>query len=121
MSCCGYTLVSTWTEIVDYFFFVMVRRPPRSTQGRSSAASDVYKRQGTDNKIRALEDLELDWFWHFLAADHGQRGLDDTGLARTPLGVGILAVLDPVFNRNWRHGAHVQLALAAHPHTAGER
>ena len=26
-------------------FFLMIRRPPRSTQGRSSAASDVYKRQ----------------------------------------------------------------------------
>ena len=26
-------------------FFVMIRRPPRSTQSRSSAASDVYKRQ----------------------------------------------------------------------------
>eukprot|EP00831_Metopus_contortus_P043767 TRINITY_DN35123_c0_g1_i1.p3 TRINITY_DN35123_c0_g1~~TRINITY_DN35123_c0_g1_i1.p3 ORF type:complete len:115 (-),score=40.70 TRINITY_DN35123_c0_g1_i1:41-385(-) len=28
-----------------YFFFLMIRRPPRSTQGVSSAASDVYKRQ----------------------------------------------------------------------------
>eukprot|EP00826_Nyctotherus_ovalis_P057250 TRINITY_DN781_c0_g2_i13.p1 TRINITY_DN781_c0_g2~~TRINITY_DN781_c0_g2_i13.p1 ORF type:complete len:128 (+),score=39.66 TRINITY_DN781_c0_g2_i13:29-385(+) len=27
----------------------MVRRPPRSTQSRSSAASDVYKRQVQDN------------------------------------------------------------------------
>ena len=27
------------------FFFLMLRRPPRSTQSRSSAASDVYKRQ----------------------------------------------------------------------------
>ena len=27
------------------FFFLMIRRPPRSTQSRSSAASDVYKRQ----------------------------------------------------------------------------
>ena len=27
------------------FFFLMVRRPPRSTLDRSSAASDVYKRQ----------------------------------------------------------------------------
>ena len=27
------------------FFFLMRRRPPRSTQSRSSAASDVYKRQ----------------------------------------------------------------------------
>ena len=28
-----------------FFFFLMIRRTPRSTQGRSSAASDVYKRQ----------------------------------------------------------------------------
>ena len=27
-------------------FFLMIRLPPRSTQSRSSAASDVYKRQG---------------------------------------------------------------------------
>src|SRR5450756_940563 len=27
----------------------MIRRPPRSTQSRSSAASDVYKRQIIDN------------------------------------------------------------------------
>ena len=27
------------------FFFLMIRRPPRSTQSGSSAASDVYKRQ----------------------------------------------------------------------------
>eukprot|EP00831_Metopus_contortus_P005270 TRINITY_DN11986_c0_g1_i3.p1 TRINITY_DN11986_c0_g1~~TRINITY_DN11986_c0_g1_i3.p1 ORF type:complete len:181 (-),score=38.51 TRINITY_DN11986_c0_g1_i3:74-616(-) len=33
MGCCG------------LFFFLMIRRPPRSTQGVSSAASDVYKRQ----------------------------------------------------------------------------
>ena len=29
-------------------FFLMIRRPPRSTLDRSSAASDVYKRQGND-------------------------------------------------------------------------
>ena len=29
-------------------FFVMIRRPPRSTLDRSSAASDVYKRQDED-------------------------------------------------------------------------
>ena len=29
-------------------FFLMIRRPPRSTQSRSSAASDVYKRQPLD-------------------------------------------------------------------------
>eukprot|EP00831_Metopus_contortus_P016308 TRINITY_DN1681_c0_g1_i1.p1 TRINITY_DN1681_c0_g1~~TRINITY_DN1681_c0_g1_i1.p1 ORF type:complete len:171 (+),score=27.23 TRINITY_DN1681_c0_g1_i1:69-581(+) len=31
--------------IVSFVFFLMIRRPPRSTQGVSSAASDVYKRQ----------------------------------------------------------------------------
>ena len=31
--------------LVVVFFFLMIRRPPRSTQSRSSAASDVYKRQ----------------------------------------------------------------------------
>mgnify|MGYP003380839224 CR=1 FL=1 len=30
------------------FFFLMIRRPPRSTLDRSSAASDVYKRQGNN-------------------------------------------------------------------------
>src|SRR5680860_860150 len=29
----------------------MIRRPPRSTQSRSSAASDVYKRQGSGDRI----------------------------------------------------------------------
>ena len=33
-------------EIYFHFFFLMIRRPPRSTLDRSSAASDVYKRQG---------------------------------------------------------------------------
>ena len=32
-------------QFVSCFFFLMIRRPPRSTLDRSSAASDVYKRQ----------------------------------------------------------------------------
>ena len=32
-------------------FFLMIRRPPRSTQSRSSAASDVYKRQPTPSSF----------------------------------------------------------------------
>src|SRR5678810_1346636 len=47
------------------FFFLMIRRPPRSTLDRSSAASDVYKRQvacgsasGTSkNKAQTLVDV----------------------------------------------------------------
>ena len=33
------------TSYAYIFFFLMIRRPPRSTLDRSSAASDVYKRQ----------------------------------------------------------------------------
>ena len=32
-------------QALSLFFFLMIRRPPRSTLDRSSAASDVYKRQ----------------------------------------------------------------------------
>ena len=32
----------------------MIRRPPRSTQSRSSAASDVYKRQPTIESLLGL-------------------------------------------------------------------
>ena len=38
----------------DLFFFLMIRRPPRSTQSRSSAASDVYKRQDRDRAVRQV-------------------------------------------------------------------
>ncbi len=52
-------------------FFLMIRRPPRSTQGVSSAASDVYKRQELDltaylksltrmKAVPAFDQLDLD-------------------------------------------------------------
>ena len=41
------------------FFFLMIRRPPRSTPKPSSAASDVYKRQA-DNLGRFVEEKFLD-------------------------------------------------------------
>ena len=37
-------MVICW-PVVSILFFLMIRRPPRSTLDRSSAASDVYKRQ----------------------------------------------------------------------------
>ena len=42
--------------LVLFFFFLMIRRPPRSTLDRSSAASDVYKRQFQDG-VESLTDL----------------------------------------------------------------
>ena len=41
-----------------FFFFLSVRRPPRSTQSRSSAASDVYKRQ-TGEFVRSFFILKF--------------------------------------------------------------
>ena len=38
------------------FFFLIIRRPPRSTLDRSSAASDVYKRQVLERQ--RMPDLE---------------------------------------------------------------
>ena len=40
--------VVTRLRVTAVFFFLMIRRPPRSTLDRSSAASDVYKRQPTE-------------------------------------------------------------------------
>src|SRR5450756_3023268 len=45
----------------------MIRRPPRSTQSRSSAASDVYKRQPQDIRVTGhkkdglLEQAIVEW------------------------------------------------------------
>jgi len=50
-----------WAAVVlFFFFFLMIRRPPRSTQSRSSAASDVYKRQMFNNLSSRVgfEDIE---------------------------------------------------------------
>ena len=43
--------------VLSFFFFLMIRRPPRSTQSRSSAASDVYKRQIKPDVIFLLGDI----------------------------------------------------------------
>ena len=40
-----YAVCTEHVELVIVCFVLMIRRPPRSTQSRSSAASDVYKRQ----------------------------------------------------------------------------
>eukprot|EP00831_Metopus_contortus_P048929 TRINITY_DN40124_c0_g1_i2.p2 TRINITY_DN40124_c0_g1~~TRINITY_DN40124_c0_g1_i2.p2 ORF type:complete len:155 (+),score=47.62 TRINITY_DN40124_c0_g1_i2:58-522(+) len=50
--CISYMLLSMnqLSSVFKIFFFLMIRRPPRSTQGVSSAASDVYKRQHLDRE-----------------------------------------------------------------------
>ena len=78
------------------FFFFMIRRPPRSTQSRSSAASDVYKRQGLQELRsvlgeRAPLDQILDgepFFWEFPDGDGGafQGGGRHDGVHARPVG-----------------------------------
>src|SRR5659263_556284 len=55
----------------------MIRRPPRSTQSRSSAASDVYKRQGQD---RYDEVWEGDY--HVVPGPSSEHAFVDSQLAR---------------------------------------
>ena len=60
MYCSGCTTITVCPRFVNSrkeFFFLIIRRPPRSTQSRSSAASDVYKRQG-DGRVDET-DTEL--------------------------------------------------------------
>eukprot|EP00825_Cyclidium_porcatum_P012947 TRINITY_DN16779_c0_g3_i1.p2 TRINITY_DN16779_c0_g3~~TRINITY_DN16779_c0_g3_i1.p2 ORF type:complete len:108 (-),score=44.26 TRINITY_DN16779_c0_g3_i1:63-386(-) len=47
-------------QMLTIFFFLMIRRPPRSTHCISSAASDVYKRQEDDMHVWVIlkEDME---------------------------------------------------------------
>ena len=51
----------------------MIRRPPRSTQGVSSAASDVYKRQG----YRFKDGGDLDVHSRFHGPSHGPHEIMD--------------------------------------------
>ena len=46
-------------RVIGDFVFLMIRRPPRSTLDRSSAASDVYKRQVQHRpSVRVRQRLE---------------------------------------------------------------
>ena len=53
-------MITSRTGIVNVVFFLMIRRPPRSTLDRSSAASDVYKRQVNNTCISFLRKKKLD-------------------------------------------------------------
>src|SRR5665811_2085614 len=51
----------------------MIRRPPRSTRVRSSAASDVYKRQARKIAYHETHDLVVDAVWNRLHRGDDQR------------------------------------------------
>src|SRR5680860_1730826 len=74
----------------------MIRRPPRSTQSRSSAASDVYKRQ-TSTPSRIFMTLSKEsWLDPFLQNPrYGHRM--GRKIKRHPFGVSNLHFLSPEF------------------------
>ena len=43
----------------------MIRRPPRSTQSRSSAASDVYKRQSLEREEDEYKSTENKTYYQY--------------------------------------------------------
>src|SRR5450756_2208863 len=64
----------------------MIRRPPRSTQSRSSAASDVYKRQALEWCEKAIAADKLNPLHHYLSAtilqEQGQHDIAIQSLIR---------------------------------------
>src|SRR5450756_842933 len=59
----------------------MIRRPPRSTQSRSSAASDVYKRQVADDAMLVVgRPREGETDCHRLRRHHGRLARSGTSL-----------------------------------------
>ena len=48
------TNTPTTSTLPSFIFFLMIRRPPRSTPKPSSAASDVYKRQRLSRRGRGM-------------------------------------------------------------------
>ena len=74
--CC--TVVSF--VILLFVFFLMIRRPPRSTLDRSSAASDVYKRQLLVDGLAAEREqgITIDVAYRFFSTERRKFIVADT-------------------------------------------
>ena len=123
---CFYCLVHVGCLVC--FFFLMMRRPPRSTQSRSSAASDVYKRQ-VSGTIRFAdinpEDLptvtaQFDSYVY----RNAQQDLslihisEPTRLLSISYAVFCLKKKKPSFNPSISHHPYPSLYLQIHTHTS---
>src|SRR5450756_3137897 len=76
----------------------MIRRPPRSTQSRSSAASDVYKRQ-TGDRLPLLVDLGDNRRFDVVGAARFQHSMARHDTDAVP---GNLARMDEIPAHPWR-------------------
>ena len=73
--------------MMSIVFFLMIRRPPRSTLDRSSAASDVYKRQG-----EKIPENDLESRVEFLKKSFSK---GDAGKATSPLVLSLIHISEP--------------------------
>src|SRR5665213_2606039 len=93
----------------------MIRRPPRSTQSRSSAASDVYKRQATEVELKEKKHRIEDALSATRAAvEEGIVAGGGTALVRSRTAV--LAVADSLTGDEATGASIVAKALAAPLH-----
>ena len=92
LCCCFVSVDEVCVEllcgVIVFFFFLMIRRPPRSTQSRSSAASDVYKRQVELRLWHAL-DLQLLAPFEYYACD------DATDFSAVPWDLSLIHISEP--------------------------
>ena len=97
----------------------MIRRPPRSTLHRSSAASDVYKRQplrSSDGSI-LLTDKEAilqRWSEHFEGLFSDRRTVQESSVAKIPQ-VDVKLELDDPLTREEIRKATMQLKVGKSP------
>eukprot|EP00657_Telonema_sp_P-1_P005861 TRINITY_DN23627_c0_g1_i1.p1 TRINITY_DN23627_c0_g1~~TRINITY_DN23627_c0_g1_i1.p1 ORF type:complete len:109 (-),score=39.63 TRINITY_DN23627_c0_g1_i1:271-597(-) len=83
-----HTKIITLDPRSDVFVFLMIRRPPRSTQSRSSAASDVYKRQGNPRALNALDQYLHGTVRQFQKLQHSTDCTDRVDIIRRRIVVG---------------------------------
>src|SRR5450756_3217995 len=70
----------------------MIRRPPRSTQSRSSAASDVYKRQATVSSPARSPRPALVWRLRVITVGHQSQRCPPAAMS----GLSALGLMAPV-------------------------
>src|SRR5450756_2718409 len=60
----------------------MIRRPPRSTQSRSSAASDVYKRQKMQRRLAQIDESIARYLSQLDSADRQGEAVPEAKITR---------------------------------------
>ena len=78
----------------SFFFFLMIRRPPRSTLDRSSAASDVYKRQRQFSRHWLPRFPLYHYGWHRGLVESCKRNICNCSHL-APLGLSLIHISEP--------------------------